>query len=232
MNVLVHVGLANSRARAPASVRLPLDATFRELHRVACEAAGVPSSDYRTHYRGKVRGDDETIGDVINASTAKVALLPNPASKADARRRLEEELEETRAERGERWVRDARRAALETTVNEHDTMGDCGGVERGRARGGENAAIEASRDAIAATYETSLAFAEDVAAIERIRDDASALGAKATQQKLLFLNEQCERALLKLDAVESHGCAVVRADRKAAVGAFNELCDRISALKR
>jgi len=226
MNVLVHVGLANSRARAPASVRLPLDATFRELHRVACEAAGVPSSDYRTHYRGKVRGDDETIGDVIKASTAKVALLPNPASKADARRRLEEELEETRAERGERW----RRAALETTVNEHDTMGDCGGVERGG--GGENAAIEASRDAIAATYETSLAFAEDVAAIERIRDDASALGAKATQQKLLFLNEQCERALLKLDAVESHGCAVVRADRKAAVGAFNELCDRISALKR
>lgn len=231
MDILVHVGLANSRARAPASVRLPLDATFRELHRVACEAAGVPSSDYRTHYRGKVRGDDETIGDVIKASTAKVALLPNPASKADARRRLEEELEKTRAERGERWARDARRGAPETMVNAHDAVDDCGGVARGG--GDENAAIEASRDAIAATYETALAFAEDVAAIERIRDDdASALGAKATQQKLLFLNEQCERALLKLDAVESHGCAVVRADRKAAVGAFNELCDRISALKR
>ena len=230
MDVLVHVGLANSRARAPVSVRLPLDATFRELHRVACDAAGVPSSDYRTHYRGKVRGDDETIGSVIKASTAKVALLPNPASKADARRRLEEELEETRAERGERWARDARRGAPETSFNAHDAMDDCGVVERGG--GGENAAIEASRDAIAATYETSLAFAEDVAAIERIRDDASALGAKATQQKLLFLNEQCERALLNLDAVESHGCAVVRADRKAAVGAFNELCDRISALKR
>jgi len=230
MDVLVHVGLAHSRARAPVSVRLPLDVTFRELHRVACDAAGVPSSDYRTHYRGKVRGDDETIGSVIKASTAKVALLPNPASKADARRRLEVELEETRAERGERWARDARRGAPETSFNAHDAMDDCGGVERGG--GGENAAIEASRDAIAATYETSLAFAEDVAAIERIRDDASALGAKATQQKLLFLNEQCERALLKLDAVESHGCAVVRADRKAAVGAFNELCDRISALKR
>lgn len=233
MDVIVHVGLGNSRARAPACVRAPsVDTTFRELHRLACDAAGVAPSEYRTHYRGKVRDDHETVGDVMKASHAKVALLPNPENaQAKARQQMVEDLEKTRAEQRERWASDARGAAPKTANAAHahaHARDECGEDADVSA----DAAIKRSRDAIAKTYETSLSFAEDVAAIERMSDDASALSEKATQQKLLFLNEQCERALLKLDAVDSHGSTEVRTERKAAVRAFNDLCDRITTLKR
>ena len=184
-------------------VDAPEDITFADLRDICATRARVDASTVRVHVKGKAsRDDDSPRNHATRDGRLKVSVMPDP----DARRRaMDEEL---------RRLRDEQKRKFAEARNDE------------RSRDGDAAAKRRATTAIDDKTRECERLSAEVDALERFGAD----GAR-TRERLRFLSDAFERALVHLDGIDSLGDDDVRAARKRAVRFVDALAERVIDMK-
>lgn len=183
-------------------VDAPEDITFADLRDICATRARVDASTVRVHVKGKAcRDDDSPRKHATRDGRLRVSVMPDPAAR---RRAMDAEL---------RRLRDEQRRKFAEARSDENSSDDAAAKRR---------ATTAIDDK---TRECERLSAE-VDALERFGSD----GAR-TRERLHFLSDAFERALVHLDGIDSLGDDDVRAARKRAVRFVDALAERVIDMK-
>jgi len=183
-------------------VDAPEDVTFADLREILATRARVDASTVRVHVKGKAcRDDDSPRKHATRDGRLRVSVMPDPAAR---RRAMDAEL---------RRLRDEQKRKFAEARSDENSSDDAAAKRR---------ATTAIDDK---TRECERLSAE-VDALERFGSDGA-----LTRERLHFLSDAFERALVHLDGIDSLGDDDVRAARKRAVRFVDALAERVIDMK-